>query len=150
MLSQYDLDRFKVNEMMQASQPPGVAPGTLGALTVQPVFKDQNGNPVGSVQVGQAYTFEVPGYTHVWLILTKDGQQTYNGPFDVPMPPYTAVDYDIGKYVATVYDPDNGAPIGAAAFQVVAKGASPSATGGLSTTWLLAGAAALYFFMRKR
>jgi hypothetical protein len=156
------LDYYKVSEMMVPSVGPRPPRGTLGAASAQPVFKNAGGSAINSIVCGQPYTFDVPGYNNVWLTMKKDGKETYDGEFSVPMPSYVAsCASDPGTYQAIAYDLDSGIVLGTATFQVLPAGSADPGTSGTAayptgnlphpelTTWIVAGLIGLYFFTRK-
>lgn len=144
--------QLKVREMVAPSMTPrNQAPSGLAGLDLgatAPRFAEVNGQTVTSIPCGIPYIFEVPGYSRVWLKLTKDGVVTFDGEFDVPMPSYTSVcGTDPGYYVAEVFDLASGAPIGTAFLTITAEGGGLF---GLSPTMLLIGGGALLFLMSRR
>jgi hypothetical protein len=72
--------------------------GGLGAYYLK------NGQPTSTYYVGETMGFNVPGYSQVWLTQVQNGSPQYNGPFNVPMPPYVLQSRDIGTFAATVYE----------------------------------------------
>lgn len=151
---------FKVSEMVGPSRTPrpirsaGASLAGMGA--VAPVFLDASGNPISSIESGQPYGFNVPGYTSVWLILNKDGTQVYNAALALPMALHTAQDSEIGTWQAIAYDANTGQLIGSASFQITAAG-SATGTGGitgflstLTTTQKAIGAAAILFLVSRK
>lgn len=152
------LDYYKVSEMMVPSMGPRPPRGTLGAAASQPVFRNASGAVITSIECGQPYTFDVPGYSHIWLTMKKDGQQTFDGQFSVPMPSYVASCVtDPGTYQAIAYDLDSGMVLGTATFVVLPAGAgggTPGGAGGGTSdkamgTILIVGLAAYFLFLRK-
>jgi hypothetical protein len=72
-----------------------------------PVFKNANGAPITTMMCGNTMTFDVPGYTRVWMSQLKNGVLNFDGPFDLPMPPYIATcSGDVGVYDVAVYELD--------------------------------------------
>lgn len=70
-----------------------------------PVFKDVNGTPITQMICGNTMTFDVAGYSQVWLQRLKNGQLDFDAPFQVPMQPYIAnCTNDIGTYEVAVYE----------------------------------------------
>lgn len=70
-----------------------------------PVFKDANGSPITQMVCGNTMTFDVAGYSQVWLQRLKDGVLDFDGAFAVPMPAYIAnCANDIGTYDVAVYE----------------------------------------------
>lgn len=143
----YDYARFRVNEAVRPSLSP-VLRG-LGQTSGGPRYFDINGNTITQIECGKPYFFEVPGYTSIILRVTKNGQETFNGPFTVPMPAYTSLcSFDVGQYEATATDPATGQVIGKAILTIT-SGASIFSS--LSpTTWLLIGGVALFMLRKKR
>lgn len=149
---------FKVSEMVGPSRTPkpfrGMGMGSLGQTG--PQFLDASGNPITSVQSGQPYGFNVPGYSSVWLILIKDGQQVYNALFSVPMALHTAQDSEIGFWQAQAYDPNSGQSLGATTLQITAASAAGAGAGvttwlsSLTTTEKLVGAGAILFLLTRK
>ena len=84
----------------------------------------KNGQPVASFTVGDVMTFNVPGYSQVWLDQTQNGASQFSGPFPLPMAPYTLQARDAGTFQASVYEltpqGTRGRPIGTDSVQVVA------------------------------
>jgi hypothetical protein len=154
------LDYYKVSEMMVPSLGPRPPRGTLGAAASQPVFKDASGSVISSIECGQPYTFDVPGYSQIWLTMKKDGQQTFDGQFSVPMPSYVAsCATDPGTYQAVAYDLESGIVLGTATFTVLppgspAPGGTPGTTGTVSATvspaLIVAGLVGLWIFTRRK
>lgn len=159
------LDYYKVSEMMVPSMAPRPPRGTLGAAASNPVFKDPSGAVISSIECGQPYTFDVPGYTRVWLTMTRDGNQTFNGEFPVPMPSYvSSCATDVGTYNAIVYDLTSGIVLGQSQFVIHPAGSGgvtppggpgtgPLPPGTVSATisplMIAAGLVGLYLFTRK-
>jgi hypothetical protein len=104
--------------------------GGLGA----PTFYDANNRPITSIDCGMPYTFDVPGYTTVWLENTFNGQPNYAGPLPLPMPSFVAdCASQVGSYVYTLYELANGAKgnlIGQTTFQVLP---APSIAGNIAS-----------------
>jgi len=72
-----------------------------------PAFRDINGQVITQIMCGNTITFEVSGYTRVWLQRLKNGQLDYDAPFDLPMPPYIlSCVNDTGVYDVAVYEID--------------------------------------------
>lgn len=72
-----------------------------------PTFRDINGQAISSIMCGNSITFDVAGYTRVWLSRLKNGVLDYDAPFDVPMPAYIlSCANDIGAYDVAVYEVD--------------------------------------------
>lgn len=151
---------FKVSEMVGPSRTPrpirGMGMGSMGATG--PQFLDASGNPITSIESGQPYGFNVPGYSSVWLILNKDGQQVYNAILALPMALHVAQDSEIGIWQAEAFDPSTGQPIGSVAqFQITAAGASTATTSGaaawlanLTPTEKLVGAGVIAFLLLRK
>jgi hypothetical protein len=155
-----DYTLFKVSEMVNPSRTPrpirSAGAGFAGMGAVAPVFLDASGNPITSIESGQPYGFNVPGYSSVWLQLNKDGVQVYNAVLGVPMALHTAQDSEIGTWQAIAYDANTGQLIGSTSFQITAAGAS-TGTGGitgflstLTTTQKAIGAAAVLFLLTRK
>jgi len=146
----YNYAQFRVNEAIRPSLSP-VLRGLGDAaspITGQPRYFDINGNTITKIACGQPYMFEVPGYTNISLRVTKDGVETFNGPFVVPMAPYTSnCDYDPGQYEATASDLSTGQVLGKTTLTITGGSIFSSLS---PTTWLLIGSAALLLFRRKR
>lgn len=69
-----------------------------------PVFKTMAGSVVNTIQCGNSVIFDVPGYTLVWLVRTKNGVQDFSGPYAVPAPAYVMnCSTDVGSYTLTAY-----------------------------------------------
>jgi len=89
----------------------------------------KNGQPVASFTVGDVMTFNVPGYSQVWLDQTQNGASQFSGPFPLPMAPYTLQARDVGTFRASVFEltpqGTKGRPIGTDSAQVVAAIAAP-------------------------
>jgi len=65
------------------------------------------GQVITQIMCGNTITFEVSGYTRVWLQRLKNGQIDYDAPFDLPMPPYIlSCVNDTGVYDVAVYEID--------------------------------------------
>lgn len=158
-----DLAAYKLNEMMQPSRSPapvrGVGLDNLAGLgqAATVAFTDASGNPTTTVEVGNPYGFIVSGYTSVWLIMSKNGQQIFNSQLAVPMALHMSQQSEIGQWQATAYDLNTGATLGTASINIVAAGTS-TGTGGASaffanltpTQMLIGGAAILFLLTRKR
>jgi hypothetical protein len=93
------------------------------------VYYLKNGQPASVLYVGDMMSFNVPGYSQVWLEQTQNGNPQYSGPFSLPMTPYTLLPQDQGTFAASVYTltPGNtrGQPIGTDSIQVQARPAAP-------------------------
>ncbi len=64
----------------------------------------KNGVPVSAVLCGDVISFDVPGYSRIWLTQYQSGKIQFDGPFNLPMPDYRLVcDRDIGNFSATAY-----------------------------------------------
>ena len=70
----------------------------------------------------------------VYLIMSKDGQQVYNALFSVPMGLYTSTSDNIGSWIADVYDPVSGAPLGQATLAILPAGGAGGTPGPGGTT----------------
>lgn len=131
--------------------PAGLSGYGLNLGATGPRFFDSSGATITTLPCGVPYSFEVPGYTQVFLHQEKDGVVTYDGMFAVPMLQYSAIcGQEEGAYMTTVYDPVSGAIIGSAPMTIT----GPASTTGsflssISPTLLLVGAGALLLFMRK-
>ena len=139
--------KWKVGEAIAASQ---LKPGGSSGLGFTPLnqpayFADASGAAITTIVCGKPYTFQVPGYSQVWLKLTKNGKTTYDAAFNVPMPAYTSSCFrDPGVYVATVLDVNTKALIGTANLTVT------GGLFGLSTTTLVILGAGAFLVLRKR
>lgn len=144
--------QFKVNNARAAVL--GPSPGGIRGLRAisGPQFQDVNGNVISSIACGSSYVFDVPGYSTVHLVLTKNGLPDFDGGFDVPMAPYQAnCMTDPGVYVATAYDPSSGANLGTTTFTVTGATGVTSFLSGFTTTELAVGAGlVLFLLMRKK
>jgi len=118
---------------------PGGGGGGAGAGAVQ--FLDTNGQPISQAVCGDTIGFDVPGFSEIWLIQTKDGEPQFNGPFNVPMQAYQLnCSTDAGHYIAAAYQrassgPDPGPLIGSAELIVLQQssgGGAEPANGGLT------------------
>jgi hypothetical protein len=70
-----------------------------------PTFYDMNGQSISAITCGGSISFNVPGYSRVWLSQLKNGTLAYDGPFDLPMPAYIVnCANDIGTYDVAVYE----------------------------------------------
>jgi hypothetical protein len=90
-----------------------------------PIYRDINGRIITDIVCGNSITFDVPGYNKVWLSQLRNGQLVFDGPFDVPMPPYivncqneTGV-YDIAVYKLVTPGDTKGELIGTTTFTVL-------------------------------
>lgn len=63
-----------------------------------------NGSPVSQAKVGDVETFNVPGYNRIYIVVIKDGRVQFEGPFSVPMAPYTLGPQDVGTYQTYSYE----------------------------------------------
>lgn len=68
------------------------------------IYYLKNGQPVDTLYVGDQMTFNVPGYSKIWLDQYQNGQLQYSGPFDLPMPPYTLLPRDVGSFTASIFE----------------------------------------------
>lgn len=144
-----DFAQFRLNEAIRPSLSPVTIRGVSGLrqASTGPRYFDVNGNTITAIQCGQPYLFEVPGYTQVWLKVTKDGKTTYDGLFNVPMPAYTSIcETDPGHYETIALDPSTMNEIGRTTLDVSGGGFLGLST----TTLLLIGGAALLLMTRKR
>lgn len=144
--------QFKVNNARAAVL--GPSPGGIRGLRAisGPQFQDTNGNVISTIACGQSYIFDVPGYSSVHLVLTKNGLPDFDGGFNVPMAPYLAnCMTDPGTYVATAYDQSSGANLGTTTFVVTGATGIQQVFAGFTTTELAVGAGLLLFLvMRKK
>lgn len=139
------MQNYRLNESTWMSRSPGMRGLAQGA---GPIFRDAAGAEIASVECGQAYTMEVPGYTQVQLQLIKDGLVTFNSAFDVPMPLYSTVcATDVGHYEVIAIDMATGEEIGRTVFDILP---SSSVFGGISNTMLIGGAALAFLVLRKK
>lgn len=54
---------------------------------------------------GSTIGFDFPGITRAWVVVAQDGHTTFDGPMDLPMPPYTLrCPDDIGYFQAEAYE----------------------------------------------
>ena len=79
----------------------------VNATGSKPIYRDSMGNVITSISPGHTITFEVPGYTGIWLYQTRNGNTIYDAPYNVPMPPYILTDNDVGVYQVTAYELDS-------------------------------------------
>jgi hypothetical protein len=95
-----------------------------------PVFYDPQHNPIDKIICGTPYTFDVPGYSQVYLEQARNGVSSYSGLFSVPMPSYVAdCVRDVGTYMNSVYTVVNGgkgAFIGSVPFIVLPSQSVPA------------------------
>lgn len=90
----------------------------------KPTFYNANGQPITEMLCGNTMTFNVSGYTQVWMSQLKNGVLNFDGPFDLPMQPYIATcTNDVGVYDVAVYEIDangnKGALIGQTKFTIL-------------------------------
>lgn len=72
-----------------------------------PTFRNMSGQAITEIVCGNSVTFDVSGYTKVWLSRLKNGQLDFDAPFVVPMPAYILnCSNDIGVYDLAVYEVD--------------------------------------------
>jgi hypothetical protein len=64
----------------------------------------RNGQPTSVLYVGDSMSFNVPGYSQIWLDQTQNGATQFSGPFSLPMAPYTLLPRDEGMFQANVYE----------------------------------------------
>jgi len=102
--------------------------GALYLLTKKsgPTFFDMNGSAIDTALCGSSASFDVQGYKRVWMSQLKNGQLNFDGPFDLPMPPYIfSCSNDIGAYDIAVYEIDandvKGNLIGQTKFTVLSQ-----------------------------
>ena len=144
----FDYSRMRVAEAIRPSLSPLGVRGLGQAAVGGARFFDLQGNTITSIQCGQAYMFEVPGYTDVWLTVTKDGNVTYDSGFSVPMPAYTAdCTTDPGHYEVIAKTPDGNTEIARAVLDVLP---SASLISGIPNWALAAGAVGLLLLARRR
>lgn len=96
--------------------------GTKGG----PQFYNMSGVPITEIKCGNSVTFDVRGYTRVWMERLKDGVLDFTQPFDLPMAPYIMnCQTDIGVYDVAVYEIDAAGQkaglIGQTKFTVIAQ-----------------------------
>lgn len=89
-----------------------------------PLYRNMQGQIITEITCGQSIVFDVPGYSRVWLSQLKDGVLNFDGPFDVPMPPYILnCSSETGVYEVAVYelndDDTKGDLIGQSTFTVL-------------------------------
>lgn len=89
-----------------------------------PTFYNMNGQPITEALCGSSMTFDVPGYSRVWLSQLKNGTLHYDGPFNLPMPAYVlSCTSDVGTYEIAVYEIDandvKGVLIGQTTFTIL-------------------------------
>lgn len=105
-----------------------VASDTLAA----PVFY-KGSFPVTKVICGDTYTFDVPGYTNIWLKEWKNGSLVYNNTYSVPSV-YTSVcgqdegTYSIEAYMVGGFAVGPGDPLGSTTFIIDSKPTSSNTT----------------------
>lgn len=59
----------------------------------------------GPGAVGTTIGFDVPGYSRAWIIAAQNGRIAFDGPMDLPMPPYTLrCPDDIGFWQTAAYE----------------------------------------------
>lgn len=79
----------------------------LSASKGSTTFRNMQGQAISEITCGNSVTFEVSGYTRVWLQRLKNGQLDFDQPFNVPMPAYILnCTNDIGVYDIAVYEVD--------------------------------------------
>jgi hypothetical protein len=127
-----------------------------------PVFYDAKGNPVSQILCGEDYSFDVPGYSQVWLEQTYNGKPSFSGPFSVPVPAYIGdCQTQIGTYISSAYEltpqGGRGTLLGTVGFRILPGGptnvtptdvllAQKKGVLGLSPiVWLAIGVAAVVF-----
>lgn len=72
-----------------------------------PTFYNMQGQPITEIVCGNSMTFNVPGYSRVWMSQLKNGTLNYDAPFNLPMPAYVVnCTNDIGVYDIAVYEID--------------------------------------------
>jgi len=155
-----DYIQLRVNEALRPSlTPTNRRTGDLGRLGLGqvggPRFFDASGNTITTIECGQSYAFEVPGYTNVWLTVMKDGVTTYDSAtqippstYSVPMPPYQSIcGTDSGHYEVIVRDPVTGQEIGRATLDITGGGLFGLSS---STLMVIGGIGLALLVMRKR
>lgn len=80
---------------------------------------------------GSTIGFDVPGYARAWIIVAQNGRITFDGPMDLPMPPYQLkCPQDIGYFQTAAYEitpgGQRGNVIGATQFTVRDAMATPT------------------------
>jgi len=98
----------------------------LATQTGGPTYYNMDGQPITDALCGSSATFNVPGYTRIWLSLLKDKTLNFDGPYDLPMPAYIfSCSTDVGVYDVAVYEIDandqKGKLIGQTTFTVHAR-----------------------------
>lgn len=89
--------------------------------------------PVTKVICGDTYTFDVPGYTNIWLKEWKNGSLVYNSTYSVPSV-YTSVcgqdegTYSIEAYIVGGFAVGPGDPLGSTTFIIDSKPTSSTTT----------------------
>jgi hypothetical protein len=89
-----------------------------------PIFRNASGQVINEIVCGATMTFEVSGYSRVWLSQLKNGVLDYDGPFNVPMPAYiTQCSRDVAQYELAIYKIDannvKGELIGQTSFKIL-------------------------------
>lgn len=144
----FDYSRLRVAEAIRPSLSPFGVRGLGQPTTGNARFFDLQGNTITSIECGQAYMFEVPGYTDVWLTVKKDGNITYDSGFAVPMPAYTAdCTRDPGHYELIAKTPDGTTEIARASLDILP---SPSLFAGIPNWTLAAVGVGLLLLMRRK
>jgi hypothetical protein len=89
-------------------------------------FFNAQGQVITSILCGQPYTLDIPGHPpgQVWLRQFKNQQPQYEGPFTIPMAPYTSnCKTEVGVYHNDFFelaaDGTRGAYIGSVQFSVL-------------------------------
>lgn len=135
--------------MSRSPLPSGRPPSLSGLGNGLAYFVDQNGTRIDSIECGQPFDFRVDGFTRVYLRQTKDGELQYDAMIDVPTGYYDASCWsDPGIYHGEVYDPFLGVLLSEYTFEIT--GSAVSGIPGGTTGLMVAGVAALLFFMRKK
>lgn len=103
-----------------------------------PQYMDTAGRPLSAVTCGTPFTFDVPGYSQVWLDQTHNGNPGYSGTFPVPMAPYTPnCSGELGTWLNTVYtvtpQGTRGTFIGSDSLQIVPQQSGGGPGGGPPT-----------------
>ena len=68
-----------------------------------PIFYKVPGFPVSSIICGDTYTFDVPGYTTVWIKEWKAGNLIYDKQLNVPKALYSICNSSEGTYILEAY-----------------------------------------------
>ena len=72
-----------------------------------PTFYNMSGQAISEIKCGNTITFDVRGYSRIWMQRLKDGVLDYDKAFDLPMPPYILnCVTDVGVYDVAAYEID--------------------------------------------